>query len=328
MNQTYINYYEIGISETNYMLMVIASTGIICNLLSICVFSRKKLNQHSYSVYWRTKAIFDILLLTNLIRVWAKYSLNLDLNVTSTLFCRFTDYLTYVFVVSSSLIESLITFDRFFIIVRPKHQLNKQMKKRSFQIGVILASIIYSIFSNITIPLSNRLIQDPTYCYIPVDGMKIAWIFALFNAVIVNLIVNPILDVLIISHILSNRPLNRTSSTILDRKFAVSAISLNLTSLVLKFTFYLANLLSIFMEFPREKTSIIFSVSVYVALIDKIDIFFINVLVNSVFRQEFLSLIGCHKSTNTAIAARTISISNNHRQPIDNSLLPVERTSD
>ena len=203
------------------------------------------------------------------------------------------------------------------------------MKKRSFQVGLILASIVYSICSNISIPLSNRLINEPiTYCYISIDGMKMAWIFALFNAVIVNLIVNPILDVLIISHILSTRPLNRSSSTILDRKFAISAISLNLTSLVLKFTFYLANLASLFMKLPREKTSIIFSVSVYVTLIDKIDIFFINVLVNSVFRQEFLSLIGCYKSTNTTIASRTISTNNHRRQRNDNSLLPVERASD
>ena len=158
--------------------------------------------------------------------------------------------------------------------------------------------------------------------------MKVAWIFAILNIVIVNLIVNPILDVLIISHILSNRTFNRTSSTTIDRKFAISAISLNMTSFVLKLSFFSANLASLLMKFPREKTSYIFSISVYVTLIDKIDIFFINVLVNSVFRRAFLFLIGCYKSTNTTIASRTISTINNHRQRNHNSLLPVERISD
>ena len=312
MNQTYINYYEIGISETNYMLMLIGLIGVISNLLSICVFSRKQLKQHSYSFYWRTKAIFDILLLTSLFRIWIKYSLNIDLNVTSPLFCRFSDYLIYVFACTSSLIESLITIDRFFIIVwSNKHQLKKQMKKRSVQIGLILALIVYSMCTNISIPLSNRLIQDPTYCLIKLEGMKIVWILALIGTIIVNLIMNPILDILIISHIISNRTLNRSSSTIQDRKFAISAISLNMTSLVLKLTYFSANLASLFLSLPPEKTSTIFSISLYVMLIDRIDIFFVNVLVNSVFRQEFLSLIGCYKSSNTTIATRTVSISNN-----------------
>ena len=330
MNETYINYYEIGISERNYMLMVIGLTGVICNLLSICVFGRKQLNQHSYSFYWRAKAIFDILLLANAFRVWAKYSLNFDLNVASPFFCILSDYLSYVFYGTSPLFESLITFDRFVIIVwSNKHRLNKQMKKRSVQIGLILALISYSLLTNISIPFSNRFIKDPTYCYIPVDGIKIAWIFALTNALVLNLIVNPILDVLIISHILSNRTLNRLSSTILDRKFAISAISLNLTSLVLKLTFYLTNLVSLFLNLPREKTSIIFSISVYVTLIDRVDIFFVNMLVNSVFRQEFLSLIGCYRSSNSTNSERVERmVTNNHREHNDNSLLAVEGKSD
>ena len=324
MNQTYINYYEIGMSDRNYMLLIIGLTGVICNLLSICVFNRKQLKQHSYSFYWRTKAVFDIILLINAFRVWAKYSLNIDPNLISPLFCRFNDYLIYVFNGTTSLFESLITFDRFVIIVwSNKHRLNKQMKNRSVQIGLILALIAYSLLTNISIPLSNRFIKEPiTYCFIPVDGIKIAWIFALTNALVLNLIVNPILDVLIISHIISSRPLNRLSSTILDRKFAISAICLNLTSLVLRLTFYLTNLVSLFLKLPREKTSIIFSFSVYVTLIDKIDIFFINVLVNSVFRQEFLSLIGCYKNSNSERV-----IASNHREHNHNYSLPVEGKS-
>ena len=313
-------------SNTNYMSFILGLTGVICNLLSICVFSRKKLKQHSFPIYWQTRSIFDIIFLTIFSILYPILNLlKFESNGTSSLFCLFDYYLPYFINETSLLLESLITFDRFVIIVLSnKNCLKKQMKKRSVQIGLILALIAYSLLTNIT---NTR----KSYCFDNKwldDMILFAVILVLIKAVVLFflvIIVNPILCFLIISRILSNRTPNQLSSTVLDRKFAISAISLNFKSLVLRVMFN--GLSFLYLNFPSEKKSIILSIIIYVSVIDKISIFLINMLVNSVFRQEFLSLIGCYKSTNSTNSESVERMNTNYqREQNDNSLLPVEGT--
>ena len=307
-NNSYVDNSEIGGSLVKSIQSAIALIGIILNTLAICVFQRKELKKHSYSIYWKTKALIESLVLLHIFRVFAKHFLNADLNLISPIFCRLVNYFGYVTFGISLWLECIITFDRFFIIVYPNRF--GFMRKRSFQMTAILFVVVYSLVIYSTYPFNTRLdkvvdlingTSSSKKCHVSVNIVKSMWIISLVNTFIVNIVVNPVLDLIIISRIISTRRnarhLNRW--TINDRKFAVSAIGLNINSLILKFPFFLVNLLAKKFAFNIEQTEMVYSITLCISLIDKVDVLLLNLLVNSIFRREFLSMVGFYKKSRT-----------------------------
>lgn len=187
----------------------------------------------------------------------------------------------------------VITLDRFFTIIYSNRF--GFIKKRSFQIAIISLVVAYNILINVIFQLNYRLnkVKDTWICQVQIDEYKISWTIGLIETFIVNLFVNPIIDFILIRRIIVTRrnvrPINRT--IINDRKFAISAIGLNTSSVLLKIPFVLNNLLSIYLNVGPEIASRIYTISLLIVMIDKIDIFFVNMLVNSIFRQEFFNMI-------------------------------------
>ena len=293
-NSSNVNNYEGGNSITKNIQALIGLIGIVLNITAICVFERKRLKKCSYSIYWRAIAFADSFLLLHTFRHWSRHFLNFDIDLISPLFCRFNEYQPYVYAMFSLWLETVITIDRYFTIVHP----NKFVftKKRPFQIAVISLIFAYSLLICISYPLNYRLYQIDSglwKCNAPIDSLKLHSIFNLVNVLIVNLVVNPILDLKIVSHIVSTRPnLRNVRFKLIDRKFTSSAILLNLNSLMFKLLFVIGNLLSVYLKLGVEDAAMVFSICLSVALIEKADVFIVNVLVNSIFRQEFLSMIG------------------------------------
>ena len=65
---------------------------------------------------------------------------------------------------------------------------------------------------------------------------------------------------------------------------------------MIKLPLFILIFFSAFFGLCKEKTEFIFAICFCLALIERAEVFFINVLVNSVFRQEFLSMIGLDNS--------------------------------
>ena len=105
------------------------------------------------------------------------------------------------------------------------------------------------------------------------------------------MIINPILDFRIISYIIRSRgTIKAYRSNNIDRKFAVSAIALNIMSMIIKVPYVFGNLVS--MNLDYEESQLIFSIVMSLTLLANSDMFFINIAVNSTFRREFFSMIG------------------------------------
>ena len=130
---------ETVISVFKNIQAVVSITGIIFNTLSICVFRRKRLKKHAYSVYWTILAFFEILILLHTFRHWTKYFLNFDIDLVSPFFCRFNDFQPFVFGAVGIGLQSLIIFDRYLTIVHPNRF--KIIKKSSVQIVLVYYSI-------------------------------------------------------------------------------------------------------------------------------------------------------------------------------------------
>ena len=301
MNQSsYLSFTENGGPISRISQASIGLIGIISNILAICVFERKELKKHSYSIYWKAKALIECLFLLHAFRNWAKHSLDTDFDTIWPVLCRFNKFAAYVTFGVSLWLEFVITLDRFFTIIHPNKF--RFIRKRSFQVASILALFVLNILVYSFLPF-NHHIEDFVdvernvtlrKCVASNSVVKSIWILSLTNTFIVNVVVNPVFDVIIISRIISTRRQIRRLKTwtINDRKFAISAIGINISSLLLRFPFFVISLLSKFLVFKREHTELIFLFSVSLSFIDKSDVLVINLLVNSIFRREFFSMLG------------------------------------
>ena len=289
----YVNYYEIGNSLSKNIQALIGLVGIISNILAVLVFEQKKLKKYSYSIYWKLKASFDSIILLHTFRHLARYVLNVDIDLISPFFCHFNEYQPYVAALISLYMEFLITLDRLFTIVYPNRF--QIIKQRRFRITAILFIVIYSLLSCLILPLNYRLdeIYGTRICYVQHFVVKIIWFVCLLNVLVVNIFINTILDFKIISHIIRSRGnVGKDLSSKIDRKFAISAIGLNIVSLSIKAPYLVGNLLSFCLNLSIEQFEIIFSVCLTIILFEKMDTFLINIAVNSTFRHELFSMIG------------------------------------
>ena len=309
MNDSLVNFNEIGSPVTRSIQAIIALIGFLCNILAICVFERKELKKRSYSIYWKLKALFENIILLHVFRNWVKIFLNINFETISSIFCRLNRYISYVSIGVSLWLEFIITLDRFFTIVYPLRF--KFIKKWPFRIGSILVLLIYNALIYINLPLNYRLdkVVDKNgactrKCHVPISTLETFFILGILNSFMVNIVLNPILDVVIISRIKSTRrnarQLNRW--TINDRKFAVSAIGLNLSTIILKFPFIVFNAVMNMFDLKNEQTEIAYTTTLMFAIIDKADVFVLNMMVNSIFRREFLSMVGLYKVKKKRIA--------------------------
>ena len=290
----YSDDYKIVNTVFKFIQAPIGLIGIVCNILAILVFQRKQLKKYSYSFYWKCLACLEILILLHTFRHWTRHFLNFDIDLISPFFCRFNEYQPFVAGTAAICVESLITLDRFFTIIHGKRF--KIVKQRSFRFVSISVIIIYSLLLNIGLPINYRLdqISGIWICHVPVETFKQISTFLLINVLVFNLFINSFLDLSIIYHIVSTRKniklLNR--STIIERQFAISAITINITSLLIKLPFFIGNFLSIYFKLDPERIELVFTISMTILLLDKIDMFIINMTVNSLFRIEFLSMMG------------------------------------
>ena len=314
--------YDLGKSVSINVQVLISLIGIVSNTLSVFVFERKKLKKHSYSIYWKIKACSDIIVLIHSFRHWSRHFLNADIDLISEFFCRFNEYQPFVASSISSCLETLITLDRLFTVVFANRF--KIIKKRPFQITIISLAVAFSLLTYISLPLRNHLVEvsGTLMCEIPRETKTFIWVYSLANVIIINVMIIPILDLTIISHIISSRRtvrrLKRTAKT--DRKFAINAISLNLTGLLLKLPLLIGSLLSIYFNLGHKQTEMVFSICLSVILLEKIDMFFVNVIVNSIFRREFLSMIGIRRSkvnkSNEIFARPSVSSRRQNASPV------------
>lgn len=274
--------------------------GIASNILAIFVLKKKTLNSYPYSLYWRIMACSDILILLHTFRHWTNFVLDFDLNLVSTFFCKTNDYQPFVASCLSTWLLALISFDRLSAIVYPRRF--KTLKKRWFQIILVLILITYSLLVNIQLPIYYRLEErndtmNSTYvCHLPIHILNISSLIALLQIILVNVVINNALLLKIIHFIYFPRGSNNAfviplRSFIRNRKVVFSTIVLNTSSLLYKMGAIITLYIATAYEFDSDKFQLLYSISVTISIIDNCDLFFISMFFNSMFYEEFFKMI-------------------------------------
>ena len=279
----------------------LALSGIITNIIVILVFKRKPLKRYSYSFYWRVMACSDIFILLHSFRHWFNHVLGVDFSLISTFFCKINDLQPFVASYVSLWLLALISFDRLLVIVYPNRI--KSLKKRWFQIIMVLIVITYSFLISIQLPLNYRLEtrNETVVCYLPVEVLNTSSYIALIQIVLVNVVINNVLHLRVIYFIYTTRRRNlilsnRSRSSMRDRKIVFSTIGLNLSSCVYKMAFTVGMYIASSYEFSEDQFQLIYSISVTISIIDNCDLFIINLLFNPMFFTEFFKMIRSTKS--------------------------------
>lgn len=308
------NYEEI---TTNFLRIQIlmCTLGLLCNSITIKIFFRKSLRKYTFSFYCRILVFIDSLLLAHVLihsviivsnAVQPKIG-HVSCFLVLMFFCSIKDFLGLTLGTMSLLMLTLISFDRFITIVYPKQFLI--FTQRWFQIILVLIVILYSFLANInvivyfhyeTVDLGNGIVKS--VCYLPFDKQNIqSWIlFAQF--LLANLIVNNFFNIRIICRIVDSRRKTKkmrqiAQSSLKDRKFAISAIGLNITSFISRIPVAVGILLSNYLGLTPEQAQLVFTASVTIAILDHSFTLFINILLNSLFYKELLTIIGVKRKS-------------------------------
>jgi hypothetical protein len=113
------------------------------NLITFVVYSRKTFRNRSFSFYVRMLNIVDSLGALLFLRIVYRLGYGINTNTINQFFCTFGSYSIMCITVMSAHLLCMISFDRMASIVF----INRFgfLKKRSFQVGAILAIVTYSL---------------------------------------------------------------------------------------------------------------------------------------------------------------------------------------
>lgn len=271
--------------------------GMIGNILSICVFSSKRLHTASYSFYFRIMAISDIFMLIHLFRHWMKIVLNYDLSVISLLICQLSEYQPHVAGHFSLILQTVILLDRLFTIVY--HNRFAIFKRKWFQITLIAIILVFSVIANLPLFLESK-IEETTQldsksiqkkCILPVKAFekilpRVSLEFPLLFLINFFAQIKLIVYIFDIRGKITNRIRDRV--LIRDLKFAASSIILTIFTFITKLP--MAIFLSGAFRFPPDQIQILYSICITCAIMANASSFYINILFNSIFQEEFLGL--------------------------------------
>ena len=285
--------------------ITIAILGVIGNILSIVVLSRKNLRKNSFSFFIRHLNVFDLIILLTQFRHWMAFTFDLDIKLVSSLLCKLADFSVFSCAAGTVLFLTLITIDRFVSIAFPKRFAIFQ--KRGFhacQVGLV---VVYSFLCHLPLALNNELVVTTSYepltnmsveskaCVLLGDaGMYIFWI-TFFNPTL-TIGLNIVLSILTILSIFKSRAKLRAKgknkSSLKDRKFAITIIAQNVSCFLSKMPLVIFFTVNSYLGLDFEKFQMFFVIFATIYVIESADSFLVNYFFNSIFKNEVLALLG------------------------------------
>ena len=279
-----------------YFYLTSISFGLIGNLLSFLVFSRKQFNNTIFNVYFRLITITDSASVLTQLNYSLKLGFNIDIKLISNLSCKLLDYFIYSSCPISSYILVYISFDRMLNVTCPnefKLRHNKLIQL-SICLFIILFNLIYylpilfyrkldiqSVFQNHT--NQTELIRKCIYT----DNRFIYWMDLFFSTIIPFIFMCLFTSITIIFLFRSKKRTNGISSR--DVKFAITSITLNICFFLFLFPLTLFLLLGIYMDLNNDRLyELKFIMLLTIYSINYSNMFYVNLIVNSIFRNELV----------------------------------------
>jgi hypothetical protein len=301
-----LNYYQ----QINYIFLKIQlATAIISvagNIFVFIIFSRSAFKKYAYSFYFRIMAVSDTLVFYRTTKNWVAFFLGTNLDVLSQWTCTFDNFISLSSNSLSVNILFLIALDRMLTIVYPNRF--QVIKKRWFQVMLVAIAFLLALGENIITPINVSIItlvkatnSTPAIqiCTMANSLISVLNIIFTIKFIIVDLIVINIINIKMVRFIMKSRvkvsqiTTHSRNTSYRDRKFAIAAIGLNVFCTILKLpsTILIAVLFFIASGLSQELITATGNIMSAVAHLHHGFSFFMNLALNPIFYEEFLSLI-------------------------------------
>ena len=297
-----------------YIYPVVAVIGVITNLLALITFSRKKFQNTVFSTYFRFLTIFDTLIIAILLNKFVENNFNIFFRDFSNDLCKFRFFMFYTIYPISGWTLVVISIDRFINISFTNSRF-LFAKKIKFQLIVCLIVMMFN--SILSMPnlfyylkpsnLTTNQTSIITYkCTNP--GFSIEWLDMTVSTLLPFIFM--LLFTLLTIHFLFKSRKNLSKNKQKDVKFALTSIALCLIFFILNLPRAMLQLGNMYdknfvpnKDLYQTLTSLFFLIS----YINSSTVFFINMIVNKMFRDEFTTLV-C-----SLLNIRKKTILNNHQ---------------
>lgn len=283
-----------------YSYLVISLIGLVTNILSMIVFSRKKFQNTVFYIYFRFVAFFNILSMIIPINKFFEYNLNIWFRDFSDSLCKFRMYTFYVLqpMLGWSLVA--VSIDRYLSIAYPSKFSFR--KKTIFQVIVCCSILSYNLCYNIPHLFSyvKRTKQSTNKTNLTIitdrcsNNVYLKDWFNTFSTTIIPFALMFLFTLLTLIKLFQSRKnINNCKTKKRDNRFAMTSISLNIIFLLLNLPYGVFSILIMYISDSMNKTieKLIYSIIYVPYYSNLVSIFFINIAVNKMFRDEFYKLI-------------------------------------
>lgn len=267
--------------------------GLIGNCISYKIYSQS-LRKNTLSIYFRTMSVFNNLVLFYMLIEAIQQYFGWDIRVTCDMACRTFDYGLLVVGAIPGWLLVPVSADRFLHICRPNRyplffEFKFQLGLISFIIGYNLALYSPNIWNSQMIRANSSLNHSLNVCKNDFV-LTNSWL-DMFNSTIVPFVFMILFTVLLIYYVRQSREkTHHTHGGMKDRKFAITAITLNMLFLVLNLPITIVDLLITYANMSDYVMKIVYFLTITCFYVFFAADFYVQFTFNSVFREKFFLL--------------------------------------
>jgi hypothetical protein len=303
--------------------------GLVGNLLSFIVFSRKAFQNNSISTYCRALAISDSYILYQFVFDITFTFFNTNMSTKSQFLCKLHFFIEIGLSTISIWILVVFSIDKM-IHVLGKAQKFSFIKKKKFQLALVLSVAILSCLIYMFIPIMIQLTPVPIpgvngtfrvefFCILQtIANYKFLNGFILAESAILPFLLLTITTGFTVKRLfqsrnnLLQRAPNSTTTMLRERKskdfkFAITSIVLNIIAVIFQIPISLSYLVTIENAIDY---ALFFMICFFLLYLNFSITFFIHLGFNSIFRNELFLMLGIRKpqihpaGTNTNVNTR------------------------
>lgn len=289
--------------KVNYIFLciqfAISILGLAVNTIVIWIFLRKSLRRYSYSFYCLIKAFCDIIMLIYGIINWSGFVPGANLSLVSPFFCFLNQFVPYECGFSGTCLILVMTLDRVLMIIYPKRF--KFIRKKWFQILIVLFVAFYSLGINIVLPLNTKFVISQTSknqtivtCTIlPSIASIQSWIRNV-HIIVLLFVFNNVLNIKLIKYVIlsrrrvSIRMKSYSRAWVKERRMGVSAIGIGIVAMFCKLPLGIVTIITYNYNLPFDQMIMMTYIAITLICIENSASFFINMFFNTIFYNEFM----------------------------------------
>lgn len=282
---------------------VILTFGLMGNIITLSVYFRKRMRtKNSLWFYFIVKTSIDSLILIHSIREFLKEKFYFDFVTLSNFTCKFSEYSLYFATPISAWTLVIICLDRFYKVKYPQKTLFFSFPR--VKLFTVIFLILFNIGFNSPLLIMSKLSKNGTNATsecVQGEDLQFFWWLDIFNSTLIPFIFMTIPTIATI-HVLFNSKRKFSKITTKDYKFAITSISLNVLFFLLNLPITLVFLVESYIQIDEDTSNFIYVITDLTYHVNYGSMFYLNCLVNSVFRDEFFSMISLQKSKPSSLS--------------------------